>query len=200
DVPGTLTVEAPDGSRRSIAAFYNGGLDGEEDPMDDLMLCSQVFPRLEFLALDPYWTGGTVSDQWKADAGTPWFGPLPLRLSPSQVLGNVTVDLPGDADAYPVWTITGPGVPIIQNVTTGRGFEFRGDAPIDAGRTVTIDTRPDRLTVLDDLGNDLYASLEPFPDMWSLEPGANELQVELTGSTPDSQAAFSADVRWQAGW
>jgi hypothetical protein len=200
DVPGTLTVELPDGSRRWIEAFYHGGLDGEEGPLDDLILMAQAFPRFELLALDPYWTGGSVGDSWKTAVAAPWFGTMPRKLAASQVLGSVTVDLPGDADAYPVWTITGPGVPTISNVTTGRSFAFKGGSPIEAGQIVTIDTRPDALTVVDDADADLYSSLEEFPDLWSLEPGPNVLTVEMADADSDSEVAFTADLRWQAGW
>lgn len=200
DVPGTLTVEMPDGSRRSISAFYNGGLDPTED-IDDLLQLGQPFPRLEFLALDPYWLGSrTVGAAWKVDESVPFFGTMPVQLAADQVLGAVTVNVPGDASAYPVWTITGPGVPQISNTTTGRSWEFKVGSPIDAGRTVTVDTRPDQLTVTDDLGEDLYSSLEPFPDMWSLEPGVNELTVEITSATTDSRISFTAATRHQTGW
>lgn len=200
DLPGTITVELPNGTRRSISAYYNGGLDAEED-IDDLLQLGQSFPRLEFLALDPYWTGGTVDGQWAASvAGQPWFGTMPRKLSASQVLGTVTVDVPGDADAYPIWKITGPGVPVIGNNTTSRSFQFKSGSPIPAGRTVTVDTRDDQLSVVDDLGNDLYSSLLEFPDLWTLEPGINELQVEIGGATAASKVAFTAGVRWQTGW
>lgn len=200
-VPGTLTVRLPDGSSRSISAYYHGGLDGEENPKDDLLISQQTFPRLEFIGLDPYWTGGTVtSPTWGTAAGVPWFGTLPLRLSPSQVLGSVTVDVPGDAESYPVWTITGPGVPTITNVTTGRSWAFKAGSPIADGRTVTVDTRPGLLTVTDDLGNNLYSSLESFPDFWPLRSGVNELTVEVADATSASSVKFVADVRWQTGW
>ncbi|WP_026314233.1 hypothetical protein [Actinomadura flavalba] len=201
DVPGTLTVELPDGTRRHILAFYNDGLDGEEDVLDDVILTYQQYPRFELLAMKPWFTGDeTVAQSWTSDAGVPWLGALPLRLSPAAVLGEVTVVVPGDADAYPVWTITGPGAPIARNLTTGREWVWKPAEPIASGRTVTIDTRPSELTVVDDLGNDLYTQLEPYPDLWELEPGVNNLQIEITDSTAGSSAGLHAQVRWQAGW
>lgn len=196
--PGVLTVALPDGSRRSIAAYYHGGLSGEEEPLDDLLLKMGTFPNFELIALDPYWTGGQVSQQWRASAGRAFFGPMPLQLAASQVLGSVTVDLPGDADSFPVWTISGPGIPTITNVTSGRSFAF-ADA-IAPGTVVTVDTRPDRLTVLDDQGTDLYDKLATWPDLWPLEPGRNELTVEMADADASSLIGFTADVRWQAAW
>lgn len=198
EVPGTLTVALPDGSRRSIAAYYNGGLSGEEDPLDDLKLRMGTFPNFELIALDPIFNGGQVSQQWRASAGRAWFGPMPLQLAASQVLGSVVVDLPGDAESQPIWTIVGPGTPTVTNVSTGRSFAFASE--ISAGRTVTVDTRDDRLTVTDDLGADLYDQLEEWPDLWPLEPGRNELFVEMAGATDASRIGFTATIRWQAAW
>jgi hypothetical protein len=196
--PGTLTVRLPDGSARSIAAYYHGGLDAPEDTIDDLIQLYQNFPNLELLALDPTWTGGSVGGRWGDITPPVFFGTMPRTLAPSQVLGSVTVDLPGDADSWPVWTITGPGTPTVTNLTSGRSWQFA--SAISAGRTVTVDTRPDKLTVVDDLGADLYGSLDTYPDLWPLEPGLNDLTVEVASSTSASAIAFTADVRWRSGW
>lgn len=198
EVPGVLRVELPDGSRREIRAFYNGGLDGEEDPLDDLLLCSQPFPRFELLALDPYWTGGAVSASWTAQTPPAFFGTMPRRLSPSQVLGAVSVVLPGDADAYPVWTVVGPGTPTFTHTTSGREFAFATEIP--DGTTVTIDTRPEQLTVVDDTDVDWWGDLVPFPDLWSLEPGLNAMTVDMAGADSGSSISMQADVRHQTGW
>lgn len=200
-VPGLLTVRMPDGSQRSIAAYYHGGLKVQEEPLDDLLVLYQQFPNLEFLALDPYWEGGTAQDSWGSNTGSPWLGgSFPLLLSPSAVLGTVTTVLPGDADSWPVWTITGPGAPIVTNLTSGRSWQWRSDSPIPSGRTVTVDTRPTILSVVDDLGTDLYEDLDDYPDLWPLEPGENQLQVEITDATSASSAKYEAAIRWQGAW
>ena len=201
--PGRLVVVMPDGSSRSLRAYYHGGLDAEEDPLDDLILRSQTFPELEFIALDPYWSGGMVtSPTWRVAAGTvAWFGgPFPRVLAASHVLGGVSIQVPGDAPCYPVWTIRGPGVPVIRNETTGREWRFKATAEIPAGRTVTVDTRPGVLTVEDDQGNNWFSNLEQWPDLWALEPGVNEITVEMSGATRASFIRFEAEIRWQSGW
>lgn len=200
DVPGVITAYLPDGSLRKITAFYSGGLQDHTEDNEDLLMTAQPFPTLEFIALDPYWEGRSVGDSWRATAGKAWFGPMPRSLAASQVLGQVTVNLPGDADAYPIWTVTGPGVPTIANSTTGRSFTFKSSAPVLAGQTVTIDTREEHLSVVDQDGTNLYSSLEQWPDLWTLEPGLNDLTVEMADSTAASRVAFTATVRWQAGW
>lgn len=200
--PGKLRVLLPDGSAREISAYYRGGLDAEEDPLDDLILKSQVFPEVEFVAPDPYWTGGVVvSPTWRTAGGRAWFGgPLPRVLAASQVLGEVSVLIPGDAESYPVWTITGPGAPVIRNDSTGREWRFKASEPLDTGQVVTVDTRPDVLSVEDQTGTSLYGALEDWPDLWPLEPGVNHLTVEMVGADAHSSVKFEAAVRWQAGW
>lgn len=200
DVPGVLTVFLPNGSSRRISAYYNGGLEGHNEDIDDLLMTAQPFPTLEFIAVDPYWEGGSVGDTWRATAGAAWFGPMPRSLAASQVLGSVSVNVPGDAETQPVWTITGPGVPTISNLTTGRSFAFKDTAPIGVGQTVTIDTRDEHLSVTDQDDVNLYSSLEEWPDLWTLEPGTNQLTVEMADSTAATRIAFTASVRWQAGW
>lgn len=200
DIPGVITAYLPSGSWRSIRAFYNGGLDDHTEDLEDLLFTSQPFPNLEFIALDPYWTGGTVAGAWRSTSGKAWFGAFPRTLAASQVLGAVRVDVPGDADAYPIWTIKGPGVPTIANVTTGRSFQFKSGSPIASGQTVTIDTREEQLSVVDQDGTNLYGSLQQWPDLWTLEPGPNDLTVDMASATLATRVSFTAGVRWQAGW
>lgn len=199
-VPGTITVQLPDGTIRTISAYYNTGLSGAEERLDDHLTYYQEFPNLEFLAVDPYWSGGQMGEGWGATPGQPWFGAMPRALASSAVLGSVTTVLRGDAETWPIWTIVGPGAPSAQNLTAGRGWAWRTDSPIPSGRVVTIDTRPTVLTVIDDLGNDLWEDMDDYPDLWPLEPGANDLMVTIDGATGASRASYTADIRWQAGW
>jgi hypothetical protein len=200
DVPGTITVYLPNGASRRITAWYNGGLEKHTEELEDLLFTAQNFPTLEFLSLDPYWEGGSVGDGWRATAGRAWFGPMPRSLGAGQVLGSVSVNVPGDAEAYPIWTVIGPGVPTITNVTTGRSFAFKTGSPVLAGQTVTIDTREGHASVLDQDNVNLYSSLEQWPDLWTLEPGPNQLTVTMADATAASRISFTAGVRWQAGW
>lgn len=204
DVPGRITVALPNGQRRSIAAYYHGGLDGEESFRDDLILRRQPFPELEFIALDPYWESEAIEIEWKqAEAGA-FFPILPVNLAPSQVLGDTTADNIGDAPAYPVWEIDGPGTPTVRNVTTGQEWAFTVSIP--TGRTVTVDTRPPEiapetgLTAVDDLGEDYWPNFADFPQLWALEPGTNDLSLEVTAATVDTAVRMTATIRHQAGW
>ncbi|MBD2900811.1 hypothetical protein amrb99_98210 [Actinomadura sp. RB99] len=199
-MPGIVTVQLPDGTARWIEAYYHGGIDPTEDPLDDLLTLYAEFPNLEFLALDAYWIGGEVGDGWANNAARPFFGGMPRTLAASAVLGDVTTFVPGDADTWGIWRFRGPGSPIATNLTSGRTWSWRADSPIPAGRTVTVDTRPRVLSVVDDLGNDLYDDLNLWPDFWPLEPGVNDLHVEIVGATAASRADYEADVRWQAAW
>lgn len=203
DVPGRVTVALPDGSRRSIAAYYNGGL-GAEEQIDDLIAGYAFFPNLEFVALDPYWEGADIQIEW-AQAETGAFFPiLPVNLASSQVLGDTTADNPGDADAYPVWEVNGPGTPTVANVTTGRQWAFTQSIP--TGTTVTVDTRPPEiapetgLTATAGDGTDWFEHFADYPELWALEPGTNELSLEVVGADANTAVRMTATIRHQAGW
>lgn len=204
-VPGAIRVELPDGRWRQISAYYQGGLDPDEQILDDLIGAWHMFPRLEFRAPEPTWEGREISPRrWQTSSGVPFYPIYPWRLSPSQALGSIAENVQGDADAFPIWRITGPGIPTAENETTGQSWAF--DEAIPAGRTVTVDCRPPELapetglTAVDDLGVDSWHRFADWPELWSLEPGVNELNVSVSGATVDTVVELTYRPRHQAGW
>lgn len=201
---GRIRVELPDGTSRSIAAYYQGGFDPAEESLDDLVAARQAHPGLEFLCPEPTWEGEPVQRTWSSAAGSSLYPIYPLEVAPSSVLGNLTEDVAGDSDAYPVWEITGPGTPTITNVTTGEQWAFT--APIPDGTTVTVDCRPVEvapdtgLTAVDDSDTDWWPSFDENPQLWHLEAGTNELDVAVAGSTGDTRVMLTYAPRYQAGW
>src|SRR5690606_15899574 len=100
-------------------------------------------------APDPYWYELNAStERVVSAAGVPFFPLLPLNLSPSNVIGDQTVQNDGDVEAWPVWTVRGPYAEVrVANLTTGRTLYLT--APASAGEVLVIDTRPRRKTVID---------------------------------------------------
>lgn len=203
--PGTVTVELPDGTERSIPAYYQGGLSGTEDALDDLYALSSVFPSLEFYCPVPEWEGATQERVWPVVVQpTPFYPLYPLRLGSSQILASAAVDNFGDTDAFPIWEFTGPGTPVCGNADTGEQFSFTD--PIPAGTTVVVDCRPHDvapltgLTVYDKAtGEDWWPHLDDIA-LWPLPPERTNLTLSMAGATADSLIRLTWVLRYQAGW
>lgn len=204
-IPGRITVSLADGSQRSIAAYYQAGGTLTEDTFDDAAAGWGQLPNLQFYAPVPTWEGEEISQTWGLAASSGGIPPLPpITLTGSSVLGQTTVTNPGDTEAYPVWTITGPGTPAITNTGSGQTYTFTQAIP--AGTVVTVDCQPVQvapatgLTATDDSGTDWWPYLEDYPDFWPLPPGTTNITLEMTGATTASSIALSAASRWQGAW
>lgn len=139
---------------------------------------------------DSYWTsrqsvsysiraGSTGRGLVRTGAG----GLSRLRISSSQALGTLSIDNPGHVDAYPIWTIKGPGDSlIVTRVIDGKSFTY--EVPILGSETITIDTKAG--TVVDQLGVSRYGSLAPAPKLFSIPRGESSISVLLTNATVDS--------------
>lgn len=203
-VPGRIAVSLPDGSMRSIAAFYQSGATPTEDQVDDVAAGWSALPNLSWYAPVPTFEGEVISKTWQlgGNAGVP---PMPpVLIGSGTVIGAGTITNPGDADAYPVWVISGPGTPVITNSDTGQSYAFTQAVP--AGTTVTVDCRPVELapstglTAIDDSGTDWWPYLEDWPDFWTLPPGVTNLNIQMQGSTAASSVTLSAVSRWLGAW
>lgn len=144
---------------------------------------------------DPFWTSSeTTRHETIASSGRGLlFGATSLsalRVSPSQTLGEVVMENLGDAYAYPVWTIHGPGQNFTATSATGESFQLW--SILAAGDTITIDTR--RATVTDQLGISRYFELAPAPQLWRIPPGITTADVSMTNTTSASRIV----AEWRA--
>jgi hypothetical protein len=152
-----------------------------------------------FKSLDACWSDAdptTLTFQGvDSGAGVP---PMPpVVLSPYAVLGDTIVNNTGNAPAYPVWKITGPGTPTLANTTLGRSFGLA--TALVEGETVTIDTAPDGTAyAIDQTGADRWPDLvKSSPrDLWELVKGPNHLNLALSGSSASSRIELSYVRRW----
>jgi hypothetical protein len=150
-------------------------------------------------ALDPMFqdvdpTGPLVFAAPPVSGGVP---PMPpVLLAPSSTLGSTTVTNTGNGDAYPIWTITGPGTPTLTNVTTGR--EFSLDVALSSGEVITVDTRPAQQSAVDQDGHDRWSDLvKTSPrDLWTLVPGPNLLNLQLDSAGAGSSIQMVYHRRW----
>jgi hypothetical protein len=126
---------------------------------------------------------------------------LPLKLSSSIVVASPTIDNDGQAPAYPVWTITGPGTdPVVRNLTTGESFTFA--YTLIAGQQIIVDTRPPARraagipNVRDASGDNLFGSMSGDSILFPLAVGLNRLQFEMNGTVEGSSIAYAYRRRW----
>ena len=176
-----LRVTHDDGSEVDlvgrVAEVVASGGDGNE---------SHQPATLVFRAFDPYWRGDEVVREYQVSAPdffTEGDG-FPLQLAGATIIVTVSEDNIGDADAWPVWTIRGPGTPRIERPDDGAVIEF-DDLTLAEGETLTIDTEPGVKTVELD-GESVYDQLTLESSLFALSPGVNTLDVDLDDGTDES--------------
>lgn len=140
---GKIRIQRGDGSsNREIVCMYTDGLQGNDSGYRNTR---QVV--LSFRAFDPFWADAANTQLSFAMVGVgTWFPILPLTLIPSSAFGNTDVVNYGDLEAWPVYTIIGPGIdPLIVNSNTGEFIKIT--KTFSPGDTLIIDTRPGYKTV-----------------------------------------------------
>lgn len=140
---------------------------------------------LVFQAHDPYWYQQPVAATFTVGGAQSWFPILPLALGSSTVVGDVAIENEGDVEAWPVWTVTGPGADAtLINNTTKETVAVRRD--LAAGEQVVIDTRPDFSTIIGP-NNANWRRYLTRRSLWPLMPGRNDVSLTMNSSTEDSR-------------
>lgn len=192
---GTLTLTEPDGATRSIGAYYQSGMEGDESL--DAAGERWCINAITFGCPSPYWIGEDVTVEWKAGASGTFLPVLPLTVGDSQTLGAVTVDNDGDDVAYPLWTITGPATNIsLTNTTSGGTLVL--PKTLTSSDTVVIDTRERRQTALLNGTTNLWPDLSTASTLWPLQPGINNLTLTVTASGAATRVRMTYQPRYLA--
>lgn len=150
---------------------------------------------LNFLCESPYWTS-EKQIQYSIGPANLGRGLLPklsrLQVSSSQTIGTVGIENPGDVDAYPVWTLRGPGDAGFTAVRND-GQSFRFKVPIGSTEVITINTKDK--TVVDQTGANRYADLDTSPKLFSVPKGNSQVQVTLTGTSANTLVSMYFNPR-----
>lgn len=101
-----------------------------------------------------------------------------MRVTGSQVTGNIPIENVGDVDAYPVWKFFGPFDSV--QITSEDGLSFKYNGVVSAGQSITVDAA--KGTVVDQAGVNKYANLSPSPKLFTIPPGSSEVGVVAIGS------------------
>ncbi|MCP2168137.1 phage distal tail protein [Goodfellowiella coeruleoviolacea] len=191
-----LRMTGPAGDTREITVRVVAGLDVAERLGDTSGPTTQRMPIM-CRAYDPYWAAGSdIVQQFQRGEAPKFFPFFPLRLASSEIWADVTVTNPGDVDAWPVWTIVGPGShPVIRNETTGKVLDLAVD--LGGGESVTIDTRPRRKEVTRSDGTSAFGRLSWGSSFWPLAPGTNAISIEMGSAvSADSRVVLSYRPRY----
>lgn len=187
--PVTLRRLLPDGHRRDLEVYLQGGL--EFAPRSPGQWDEWAFTEfLRFIAYDPVITDPTPRVELFTLAPR---GDLVFPIEFPLEFGGDTVDQFRDVTyagtwlSHPVINLTGPlNNPIITNLTTGEKLELTYNIP--SGEVVTLNLQYGQKKVEDNLGNNLIGTLTTDSDFatWHLAPdpeapgGVNQLQVQGT--------------------
>lgn len=200
--PGVWTIAQPDGARRHLTCRYadDGGHVYGRDPF----ATGWQLYGVELVAEDPFWRGEPIRREFTADSGGNFYGPTPPTsappyvISPSDTAAGAEIDNPGDEPAWPVWTLHGPWATALAGVG-GRLVEI--PFPLTAGKSLTIDTRPDQLTAVDSDGNDRVDDLGAV-EFGYIDAGASvPLVITWTGATDqDTSAVVELEPLYHRAW
>jgi hypothetical protein len=191
---GKLRVTRNDATVRELKrCYFRGGL-GEKG------WTQAAETVLSFDALDPFWYETSATENIFTISGStilpffPFFLTKPLRLLVSQVLNQDTVSNPG-VEAWPIWTITGPGDTLsLENLTTGRKIVWNGT--LTGSDQLEIDTRPLYKTVRLNGVNSWSLVQSSDADPWPMIAGNNDILVGLSNATIATQAKLSYTRRY----
>lgn len=190
---GTLAVTSADASTsRSIGAYYNGGLTGKDDDSEWGM--THLSAVIVLKCPSPFWLGTPSVTTLRIAYGDTFFPLLPVGLVASSILGAVTLTNDGDAEAFPVYTITGPVTnPSLTNTTNGTTLTL--NTALGVGEVLVIDTREGVKTVTK-AGANLYAALAPGSSLAPLQPGDNAMSFTVSGATTATSVVISYQKRY----
>lgn len=213
DEPAELIVQAPGlGTVRRRFVYYTEGLEGALGGADSHLEWNHIALRL--LALDPMWWGAEQSETFRVKParkpflsrvrdgspgqedvqGVPFF---PIMLSASTIQGARQIYIQGDADAYPTWTVHGPGGDFgLINWTTGERFFLEGEIT----SPVTIDSRTEQLSAEGMSNMELWARVPRELSTFPLRPGRNDISFVIVNATEQSRVELRYSEQWRAGY
>lgn len=183
----TLTLLDDDGTRWITDVHRVGG--GEYAYGANTIGEREFETVITFRAGDPYWTSSAA--QTRSVGGVtaaPFLSSMAsVPVSASQAIGEIQLDNSGDAEAYPIWEVIGPGKNFEAVSPAGERLAWTGVLGVDD--RLIIDTR--KGTVVDQSGANRYAELEEAPRFWTVKPGVSTATAQLLETNPSSKITCS---------
>lgn len=195
-----LVVESPNGSLRWIEGYRVG--DGGPWGEGTFSVSGVQKIGLTLRCPDPWWRSDPVVWPFNYAGGGGFFPLLPVALSPSRVSGEVsTLDMVGDVESYPTWTLTGPLTAVTAtDMVRGRSWTVTG--PLLAGQSAIVRTDP-RLAAEGPMvtgpdGSSWGSHLAAPFDLWPLGPEAPRIKVELATASTGASVTAVVNPLWES--
>jgi phage-related protein len=190
---GTITAMEPDGSVRTIEAYYVSGAEG--DFGSDVSGMRWQTTGFTFSCPSPFWIGDSRSLTFGSGSTGSFFPVLPLVVSSSQVIGAATINNPGDDVAFPIFTIHGPATTaVFTNNTNGKSWSLT--ASLGATDSLVVDTRERLQTATLNGSTNWWPNLATSSVLWGLEEGDNDISMTLTGTTAATKVQVDFQPRY----
>jgi len=189
-----ISVTTPDAYTRTLGGWFVSGGDVDTDPLTQNFA---ALYSLEFTAASPFWRGQGVSAEFFPQAPLPLFPGPPFNINRSSASESSTVTNPGDEPSYPRYIIEGTA----STWAVGVGDALvSSDTPQTADQSVTIDTDPSQLTVLDQDGNSVYNRLAS-DDFEPIPAGVDvSLSLQVTGFDSSTRVRVEFDDLYRRPW
>lgn len=198
--PGAYRRIAPDGSSRDLFCYYQAGLEGNEDGSSGNPIRGAGWMQvvLSLYANDPFWYDAQYTMQTFVPSGAaPSFLPslVPIKLGFSGVSSGFSVYNTGDYEAWPIWTINGPGTnPTLSNNSTGKSTSFT--VTLGSSDVLIIDTRPLMKSITLN-GTVNWSIYNPTSSLWSFQKGQNNCALSMSGTGGASQIQLQYKQRYK---
>lgn len=192
--PGTLTVQQPDGTERSVKGTYQGGWTSSIPWPWTFDQCI-----VSLTCDEPMWADSETQEfggSFTAGSGTSFLAPF-LTISSSDVLGERTVTNSGLVAVAVDWELHGPMDHFQASLLDGNGdpvysWDFTPPESFDAGDVVVVTTDPPSVTRTMVGGvpaaDNWFAGLN-LPDsvLWYLPRGTSRVSFDATGGDDGTQ-------------
>lgn len=194
---GKLRVQAPDGTTRELVCRYKAGLEGVKKRGESGKLVQKSTITFTSSPSDPYWYDTQeIVQTFELTGKICWFPLFPLRFGGVALCTEVQLVNQGDVEAFPVWTIRGPGMnPRLTNLSTGQMLALNG-IELDPTQFITIRMFPRKSQILLNDGTDLFPYLSFGSTLWRLQPGRNIIRMEMPEANEESQIQFAFRPRY----
>lgn len=188
----TDSLGTDSGDARYFNAYYSKGLEGDGQNMG---LNWWRF-TLTLAVLDPFWYSmEPATASWQGKPALPWFAPgIVMQFSEVGVDLVSALDLEGDADTYPEFTLQGPFLSIkATNSRTGEWWEVSRDT--EASETVAVVSKPGAESLTLASGESVWGALSSGSVLFPLAAG-DDIVWTVNGTSSSTLLSVAATPAW----